>query len=641
MKKNILFKTNLMICIILIIGFLMTAVLGYRANYQEALLNIEQVSNLTSEGIYYQMTSLFTKPVNISMTMANDHLLKAYLEEESTEMNEEYIDHIASYLKAYQDKYQYDSVFLVSDKTQRYYNVNGLDRILEADNPENIWYESLKQQEAEYDLVVDNDEVKGADNALTVFVNFKIMADDGSFLGAVGVGLRVDELQQMLRVYERDYGIETYLVDSSGVIQISVSHTGYESLNIFDVKSYQPFRESVDELKDGSSTLQFWDDQIDDDGKSFIVARSLPELSWYLLVERNTGNLIHELTMRIYFTIFIVIGIIVLTLWIITKLIRKFNYQIIKLQTESEENFRKITEQMYDNIYELNVTKNSCVGESTQRYFNSLGASEDMTYGEALYVIAQKQIKEEYREGYINTFSPEHVQEMYDAGENHLKYDFMISQDGEAYYWMRIDARLFFNQEDECLHMVTYRKNIDDEKKQELSIRLQAQTDEMTGLYTKTATEQLINHMLQDHYGEQFAFVIFDIDNFKSANDCYGHMFGDQVIIEFAKRIKENLRSDDIVGRIGGDEFVAFLSIQEEASIKRKIKKLSDALNLDFSYGGNTWHISTSIGVSFAPKHAEEFAQLYEKADLALYKTKKRGKNGFTIYQDWEANQKE
>ena len=77
MKHNILLKTNILVCLVVFLGFLATAVLSYQMNYSASVKNIEQVSELTSEGIYYQMTMLFTKPVNISLTMANDSLLRS------------------------------------------------------------------------------------------------------------------------------------------------------------------------------------------------------------------------------------------------------------------------------------------------------------------------------------------------------------------------------------------------------------------------------------------------------------------------------------------------------------------------------------------------------------------------------------
>lgn len=112
MKKNILMRTNILVCLVIIIGFTTTAVLSYQANYTASVQNIEQVSALTSEGIYYQLTSIFTKPVNISLTMANDSLLKGFLADEKTQLdNQVYIETIREYLDAYRAKYQYDSVF--------------------------------------------------------------------------------------------------------------------------------------------------------------------------------------------------------------------------------------------------------------------------------------------------------------------------------------------------------------------------------------------------------------------------------------------------------------------------------------------------------------------------------------------------
>ena len=124
MKERILLKTNLLVCLVIVAGFLMTAVLSYRANYSASIENIEQVSALTSEDIYYQINSILTKPVNISLTMANDSLLKDFLIGENAHLDDqEYTQTLQEYLNTYKEKYQYDSVFLVSAATSRYYNL--------------------------------------------------------------------------------------------------------------------------------------------------------------------------------------------------------------------------------------------------------------------------------------------------------------------------------------------------------------------------------------------------------------------------------------------------------------------------------------------------------------------------------------
>ena len=181
MKKNILLRTNLLVCGIIVVGFLLTAVLSYRANYDSALETIEQVSSLTSGSIYYQMYTTFSRPLTTSLTMANASLLKGLLRQETAEdPPEDYLELLRNYLDTYRQKYGYDSIFLVSCATRRYYNFNGLDRVLTPENPENDWYFRLLADNTDYEVVVDNDEVAGADNDITVFVNCKIRGRDGN-----------------------------------------------------------------------------------------------------------------------------------------------------------------------------------------------------------------------------------------------------------------------------------------------------------------------------------------------------------------------------------------------------------------------------------------------------------------------------
>ena len=107
-------------------------------------------------------------------------------------------------------------------------------------------------------------------------------------------------------------------------------------------------------------------------------------------------------------------------------------------------------------------------------------------------------------------------------GQDTLKDEFMMSTGG-AYFWMRITARILRQKSDGSLHMLTYRQNIDAEKRQENRLQELAQLDEMTGLLTKTATRRHIEHLLKEKPDQLYAFFILDIDTFKQANDLYGH----------------------------------------------------------------------------------------------------------------------
>lgn len=169
------------VCIIIILGFAATSIIIYRYNKGVLINDTENISLLTSEGIYNRIDSIFTKPINISLTMANDSLLKNFiLEEEQHIEDEAFINVMKTYLHSYKEKYNYDSVFLASCKTDRYYYYNGFDRVLDPNDPEDEWYYSFLASEDEHNVLLDNDEVIGANNDITVFVNCKIRDDAGN-----------------------------------------------------------------------------------------------------------------------------------------------------------------------------------------------------------------------------------------------------------------------------------------------------------------------------------------------------------------------------------------------------------------------------------------------------------------------------
>ena len=447
------------------------------------------------------------------------------------------------------------------------------------------------------------------------------------------MGLRIDYLKDLLKSYEDKFNVKAYLVDEAGDIEISTAHTGYNKINWFEHLGTENIQKEVLDWKEDQSSKEIWTQSTGSNSEEkYVVTRYLPELSWHLIVEQNTGRIISEMHQRILQTCLMILVVIVTILFVITTVIRNFNKQITHLMEEKQKIFQKATEQLYDNIYELNITQNCAAGKRTQEYFADLGAA-DLPYDQALSVIANKTIKEEFREGYVNLFSPKNVLREYDAGNDHLRYDFMITQGGSHYFWMRIDAHIFYMPEDHSIHMFTYRKNIDEEKRRELQIEKKAQVDEMTGFLSKKTTERLIDEQLLETPDKQFGFFIFDIDNFKQANDQFGHAFGDACIKEFTRIIKTSFRETDLLGRLGGDEFAAFIPVSSEDWVEEKATELSQSLHTVYSDGANSWEMSASIGIALTSTSIHSFDTLYKSADSALYEAKKRGKNSYTIYK--------
>ena len=162
-----------------------------------------------------------------------------------------------------------------------------------------------------------------------------------------------------------------------------------------------------------------------------------------------------------------------------------------------------------------------------------------------------------------------------------------------------------------------------------------AETDALTSAYNKRSTEERIHNVLQEHPQEPGTFVIMDVDHFKEVNDIYGHITGDKVLHKFGEVLHEHFREGDIVGRIGGDEFVVYMrkTDSREVAVSRIESLIKKVEELSFTEM-NGKNITISAGMAFAPEHGTGYLDLYKNADTALYKTKQNGRDGYNIYEE-------
>ena len=160
-----------------------------------------------------------------------------------------------------------------------------------------------------------------------------------------------------------------------------------------------------------------------------------------------------------------------------------------------------------------------------------------------------------------------------------------------------------------------------------------ASTDPMTGFLNKSHAQNEIDLLAKKSAG---VLLMMDLDSFKLVNDIHGHGMGDKILIRFSEIIKNIIRETDLVGRMGGDEFIAYLLNIEDKNI---LQKKADYLNEEIvkaakNFMGENCNIplGVSVGAVFAPEEGTDFSILYKKADSALYDIKQRGKHGLAIY---------
>jgi diguanylate cyclase (GGDEF)-like protein len=169
--------------------------------------------------------------------------------------------------------------------------------------------------------------------------------------------------------------------------------------------------------------------------------------------------------------------------------------------------------------------------------------------------------------------------------------------------------------------------------KNSTQLQEKADTDLLTSLNNKLATERKIKEYMSEHPSEQSVMMLLDIDNFKKINDTLGHAFGDEVLRSLGNHIGSVFRVTDIIGRTGGDEFMIFLKkVATDDVICKEAGKASDFFD-NFEAGGYVKYSATaSIGVAVYPREGASFEQLYKSADEALYLAKKRGKNQIAFH---------
>ena len=166
-----------------------------------------------------------------------------------------------------------------------------------------------------------------------------------------------------------------------------------------------------------------------------------------------------------------------------------------------------------------------------------------------------------------------------------------------------------------------------------------AEKDSLTGILNRSETEKQIEEYIQNFPDRQGALFMVDTDDFKLINDTKGHIVGDMVLAEMAGGMKRIMRGNDIVGRIGGDEFMIFMKdITCAGDGEKKAGDLIEMSHHLFEDEKSPVSVSCSIGVSIFPNDGNTFKELYANADKALYQVKEQGKNGFMLYRDIDAD---
>ena len=176
-------------------------------------------------------------------------------------------------------------------------------------------------------------------------------------------------------------------------------------------------------------------------------------------------------------------------------------------------------------------------------------------------------------------------------------------------------------------------QDIGERKRAEESLRVQAQTDALTGLLNRDALLAQLNARLGDPALAGFALLYIDLDRFKIVNDVLGHNAGDTLLVEAAQRIRAAVGSEGLIARFGGDEFLVICNTDDDAARPERLaRQLQATFAQGFRLGEDEFSITTSIGIAHAHTDGTTPKQLIQSADVAMYDSKRRARNGWQAF---------
>ena len=212
---------------------------------------------------------------------------------------------------------------------------------------------------------------------------------------------------------------------------------------------------------------------------------------------------------------------------------------------------------------------------------------------------------------------------------------YVINEDiDDVMEYLELIKRPVFDEEGKVKGIIALINNVTDVELLKMELEKRSKTDSLTGLLNKGAMEDLSRAVIESYDGkrDRAALMMIDLDYFKEVNDTYGHAVGDHVLATVGRLIFNSFKGKDVVGRVGGDEFMVLLrDIDSPDSLKAIANNLGNAVRHAFDEDPFAGCTSFSIGIARYPDDGKTFEQLYESADKALYSVKEHGRDGFRL----------
>ena len=316
---------------------------------------------------------------------------------------------------------------------------------------------------------------------------------------------------------------------------------------------------------------------------------------------------------------------------------------VISLQNVSEQHERELAYKRWEQTYaamsqnktayiEFDLTQNRLELQKGG-LIDRFPALAEQTMESAMHYFIDQWVHPEEREKLRVYAARDRLLASYFRGITPEKIEYRHLRENGRYGWVRLSVQMLPDPYSANVRAFVLLRDIDERKHEELNLQARLRADSLTGALNRNAFTTLADSVFgEGKPGGLHAFVMVDVDHFKQVNDCFGHGFGDRVLIRVVETLRSALRADDLVGRLGGDEFVVLLkNVAHREALLNKLEYLRKQLYQRIS---EDVAVSCSFGAAICPQDGMRFEELYKKADAALYEAKNAGRNCARIYED-------
>lgn len=313
-----------LLSLLLTAGFFATSLSSYyvsKAAILEAIIDRELP--LASSNIYSEIQKDLVRPVLVSSTMASDTFLRDWVL-----AGERDVSQIAKYLQEVKERYGAFSSFFVSDPSHNYYYGGGLLKQVRRDEPRDLWYWRVRDMKEDYEINLDPDMANR--DALTIFINYKVFDFAGRYIGAAGVGLTVDAVRRLVTDYQQRYQRRVYFVDPKGRVVLFGSESGRGDTDLHAEAGLGTILDDILSRKSGSYQYR------NVGGNRLLNVHFIPELNWYLFVEKAEDEALASIRKTLYVNLAICLAVTMIVVWLTYLALNRYQGKLEKMAATDE-----------------------------------------------------------------------------------------------------------------------------------------------------------------------------------------------------------------------------------------------------------------------------------------------------------------